>query len=257
MRLSQLARKLDKSPSEIILFYKAKNIGTYDSHNDKLEAEHVKIAISHYNPDLLIVKEEKESIEDNDKNSINVEVIEDEELIVAPDEEIIKEKTDSDSEYDEEIEVIRAPKIKLEGVKVVGKIELPEKVIKESKKNANKEKIEKSIPSSSEKKEIKRSLKKAVKNQNRSKQTKRLSYEERLKLEEKEQKRKKREEYKRNKELKKIHYKKNIQSKVISTEKNKLKKSLNFQNEAKREIPVYKNPIRRFWAWLNGEYDSY
>lgn len=258
MRLSQLARKLDKTPSEIIHFYNTNNLGSYTTHNDKLEDEHVAVAISHFNPGLLAVEENDEPIIDMEENTDDVDIISVDEIEVEQSEVVVEEKMDSSDDSEEEIEVIRAPKIKLEGVKVVGKIDLPEKVIKTGNKEEDKDKIDKATVKPSKEREIRKYQKKSdrISNKYRSKQTKRLSYEERLKFEEKERKRKKREENKRKKELKKIYYKKNIQSNITSQVKKKSRKASDIQNGPKREIPVYKNPVRRLWAWLNGEYDK-
>jgi hypothetical protein len=259
MRLFQLARKLDKTPSEIIHFYKTNNLGIYDSHNDKLEDEHVEIAMAHFNLELLTVEENDESIEEMKELSANADSIPDKATVVDQSEVVIEDKTESNKDTEQEIEVIRAPKIKLEGIKVVGKIDLPEKVIKTSVEKVERDDIEKTEKKISKERKIKNFHKKSTRESGnyRGKQSKRLSYEERLKMEENERIRKKREEHKIKKGQKKNHYKKNIQSKITSRAKKNSKRDTDLQNEPKREIPVYKNPFRKLWAWLNGEYDRF
>ena len=50
---------------------------------------------------------------------------------------------------------------------------------------------------------------------------------------------------------------KNIQPKVQPSNKKKSKKDKGADLKIRKERPVYKNPIRRFIAWLNCEYDQY
>ena len=50
MRLSQLARKLEISPTELISFFKKNKIGKYNSHNNKVEETDLKLALNHFSP---------------------------------------------------------------------------------------------------------------------------------------------------------------------------------------------------------------
>ena len=53
MRLSQLARKLEISPSELILFFEKNKIGSYKSQNNKIDENDLKLAFNHYKPALI------------------------------------------------------------------------------------------------------------------------------------------------------------------------------------------------------------
>ena len=172
-----------------------------------------------------------------------------------------KEMSESDSSKgaEEEIEVIRMPKIKLEGVKVVGKIDLPDPVKKDNTEDRSikQQKDKEDIPAmgidGKYKKTRKRSPGKKFKHRNSRKE---LSYEEKLKREERKKVREQQKAKKLKKEQKKKHYLKNVQSNIESTSrKKKNRKSENLELEAIKPRPEYKNPIRKFWGWLNGEYD--
>ena len=59
MRLSQLARQLEISPSELIIFFKKNNIDRYTSHNNKIKEEDVDYALRYYKP--IVVQNEKDA----------------------------------------------------------------------------------------------------------------------------------------------------------------------------------------------------
>ena len=132
MRLSQLARKLEISPSELILFFEKTKTGNYDSHNNKVEEGDLKLALDHFSPvnTETDIEEETQPVMES---KLDIPVKEDNNPPPGSDSKTLAENTsESKSITDkmEEIEVIRMPKIKLEGVKVVGKIDLPEPVKK-------------------------------------------------------------------------------------------------------------------------------
>jgi hypothetical protein len=84
-----------------------------------------------------------------------------------------------------------------------------------------------------------------------------LSYEEKLKREERKKILAQQRAKKLKKEQKKMHYIKNVQSNVAPTRiKKKRRKTDQSDLKPVKVRPVYKNPIRKFWAWLNGEYDQ-
>ena len=161
-------------------------------------------------------------------------------------------------ENSDEIELIKVKKIKLEGIKVVGKIDLPEKAVKEEKttedKNIENQDIVEGKPKKEEKqhrKKFDRNKKKNTKERNR----KVLSYEEKLEHEEREKLRQRRKKAKEDKNRKKQYYIKNIKPKAAKNSKNK--KRTNLQLNTPEQVTGHKNPIKRLWAWLNGEYDKY
>ena len=54
MRLSQFARKLEISPSDLILFFERNKIGKYSSPNNKIEEEDLAVALNHFKPEELM-----------------------------------------------------------------------------------------------------------------------------------------------------------------------------------------------------------
>jgi len=64
-------------------------------------------------------------------------------------------------------------------------------------------------------------------------------------------------EQKNLKEKKKRHYLKNVQVQSRPVNKKKSKKGIEREQKILKERPVYNNPIRKFIAWLNCEYDQY
>ncbi len=126
MRLGQLARKLSLKPLEIVDFLAGQSIQIDSGNNTRLEDEHVKLVLQKYAPGELMENVEK--------------AIEEEEVIEIPTIEsvneaasfdmVIPEKINSTPE-EERVEVIKAPKIELSGLKVLGKIDLPEPKKKE------------------------------------------------------------------------------------------------------------------------------
>lgn len=119
MRLGQLSRKLDITPAEIVQFLASKSVTVGSDVNTKLDEDSVRLALEHFAPGSSdeAVKVESEPMQPP--------------VIEAPG--ITAEKTDEDEFQNDvqSIEVIKAPKIELAGLKVVGKIDLPEKKKKE------------------------------------------------------------------------------------------------------------------------------
>ncbi len=166
---------------------------------------------------------------------------------------------DLENENSDEIELIKAKKVKLEGIKVVGKIELPEKPVKEVKPtDNNKTTKNQDIVEAKPEKEIKRQKRKLVRNQKKitkGRNRKVLSYEEKLEREEREKLRQRRKKAKEDKNRKKQYYIKNIQPNIDKSPKKK--KRTNQEMKSPEQVTVHKNPIKRLWAWLNGKYDKY
>lgn len=141
MRLAQLARKLSVKTSDIIQFLSTKAINLEDSANTKLEADQVRLVVSHFTPGLFDVPSEStllpgvttpnpivEVMEEETKPEVNEEQYLNKEVSIN----LILEENTNQEEADFSLpQVIRAPKIELIGLKVLGKIELPEKKKKE------------------------------------------------------------------------------------------------------------------------------
>lgn len=162
-----------------------------------------------------------------------------------------------DTSGEDNIEVIRVKKVKLEGIKVVGKIDLPEPKVKEPTETENQEtEVE-------EKKEDRPPRKsrqyhgKKRKGRNYGKRDRRESYEQRIAREKREAEREKIKLEKEAKARKKQHYVENVQAHVQIKPSKKAKKKEKLAQKQQATIVKPKNPVKRFWGWLNGKYDNY
>jgi len=265
MRLSQLARKLEISPSDLIFFFEKNKIGKYNSHNNKIQEKDLFLALNHFRPEEMEIENNEpaspdlvpfEGIQDKKKEEDNPLL---ESISILPEDK----STDSEFSEDpkEEIEIISMPKIKLEGVKVVGKIDLPEPVKKvkdeNNRESADQNEESEKVPPTGIRNEYRRIQKHTSKQKYKHKNSKRvLSYEEKLKREERKKIQEQQRAKKLKKEQKKQHYIKNVQSNVTPTiRKKKNRKTDERELEPIKARPQYRNPIKKFWAWLNGKYD--
>ena len=128
MRLGQLARKLALRQTEIVEFLALNNIQIEDGVNTRLENDHVTMIMQKFAPDKIEVVS---VVESSGNSEINVaeESTTTETSIQASEsipEVIAEAKTDNEA-----AEIIKAPKIELTGLKVLGKIDLPEPKKKE------------------------------------------------------------------------------------------------------------------------------
>jgi hypothetical protein len=119
MRLGQLARKLELRPTDIVEFLAKRNILIEDGTNTKLDAAHVSLAIQYFAPDSNI-----KDYPDADTPSVDPTADVSAEANTASVTPALDE-SDKDATRQEN-EVIKAPKIELSGLKVLGKIELRE-----------------------------------------------------------------------------------------------------------------------------------
>ncbi len=134
MRLAQLARKLAIRPTEIVEFLGERNIQIDNESNTRLEDDHVALIMQKFAParaaevaaELVREKEREVEIVTPTETSIINEV-------ATPEETNIIEPVSSQNEPEsEKIEVIKAPKVELSGLKVLGRIDLPEPKKKET-----------------------------------------------------------------------------------------------------------------------------
>ncbi|MEY4930521.1 MAG: hypothetical protein RI909_1245 [Bacteroidota bacterium] len=127
MRLAQLARKLAIRPSQIVDYLAAKQIFPDEGSNARLSDEVTELVVLHFAPDRL---NEIMTVDEKNTEPISLPDPVVEEPVLAPvKEEVIVMAVPSLPEVVEEkieIEVIKAPKVELSGLKVLGKIELPE-----------------------------------------------------------------------------------------------------------------------------------
>lgn len=252
MRLAQLARQLGITQSDITSALAKHGFEEKTHGNSKLEPEEIEALYKHFNYQAE-TKEQKEPDTSPEVNTTNTSEstspsIDSEEEPKPNDRLEESKEIEIDREISEPTEIIRAKKVKLEGIKVVGKIDLPEPKEKETKE-------EKPVD---ERPQRVRSRKSNYKKDNKNRGRRKLSYEEKLKKEAKRIEREKEARKRKIKDKKKKHYFEQVQpkSKPVKAKK-KTKKKHTVNTFQKKDKPQYKNPIRKFWAWLNGEYDRY
>ena len=262
MRLGQLARKVNIKPAQIISFLeKEHNIIVEDNLNSKIEDESLALVMNEFKieekiiepkKELVIIIEEEEIVsetllEDNTEDvipdTVEVETIIEttkKEVIVEENTVVVKETLTVIDEDGEEIElnvvdgIIKVQKKELEGFKVVGKIDLPQKkksVIFIHTKGS--ESIDVTDKIDEQKNEVAKRkkelyLERKNKRQDRNKKNKRGPRKVLTELEIKERENKLAVEKsikqsKAKKELKKKHYKQNIQPNVVAPKKKKKK----------------------------------
>jgi len=129
MRLGQLARKLELRPAEIVAFLAKNSIQIEEGANTRLEDDLVTIILRNFNPDMIpgvigetVEKKEPETLEP---------VVLVETIIQASEAELLEQPEVEADMAKEMADVIKAPKVALSGLKVLGKIDLPEKKKKE------------------------------------------------------------------------------------------------------------------------------
>ncbi len=148
MRLAQLARKISIRQTDIVDFLTKSNVVVSNEANARLDDEQVKIILQHFAPSFLeqtIVDNEALVTENKTEEGIEVinpnAVVEENEIIAVTEPlEVFGLSTENPKE--ERIEVIKAPKADLPGLKVIGKIDLPEQKKKEILPVEENEKVE-------------------------------------------------------------------------------------------------------------------
>ena len=129
MRLGQLARKLALRPSDIVEFLAENNIRIPEGANARLENDHVNLIMKRFVPgwtETLEVEAEPEEEVILPEAGLNSDQLNTEDHTGPTTEPVQEQELTEESN-----EVIRAPKIELSGLKVLGKIDLPEQKKKE------------------------------------------------------------------------------------------------------------------------------
>ena len=119
MRLGQLARKLELRPAEIIEFLATKNILIEDDANAKVEDNYVTLVFQQFAPDM----------ETENRPEIDVAAASTSDEPIGDTSEVDEKPAASrpaSQSVTDRIEVIKAPKVELSGLKVLGKIDLPD-----------------------------------------------------------------------------------------------------------------------------------
>ena len=131
MRLAQLARKLAIRPTVIVEFLTKHNIQIEDGSNTRLEDDHVILIMQKFAPAMAAEVAVELAVE----KEVEAAPIAKELALVITQPEVVERKVELPlpiiESQPEEIELIKAPKVELSGLKVLGKIELPEPKKKE------------------------------------------------------------------------------------------------------------------------------
>ncbi|MEM9391061.1 MAG: hypothetical protein AAGA02_11340 [Bacteroidota bacterium] len=241
MRLFQLARKLSTTTDNLISVLEQHNHEIENQSNAKLTEEQEQILTTHFNS----IQEEESRIKEielPEKEPIEIEVEKPEPDEVAEEvQEIPEKEPEKDVESNDEVEVIRVKKVKLDGPKVLGKIELPEPAAK------------------AEPKRKEENRKREVKSKRRKSSRKSLTPEQLRLKERKEKEQQRRREERKKKKNRTKYYQENIQLKPDPVKKIKKKKIVEdkIQTSTPKKVEKHSNPVKRLWAWLNGEYDHF
>lgn len=129
MRLGQLARKLATRPSDIVDFMSSNAILTEEGTNTKLSEDQVRLIVERFAPDMLATILGQESVPEPIVEVVFEQPLVEETPTAEPESAIeipVAEVPANTQEETEKVEVIKAPKVELAGLKVLGKIELPE-----------------------------------------------------------------------------------------------------------------------------------
>jgi hypothetical protein len=121
MRLGQLARKLALRPAEIVEILSGHQIQVADDPNVKLSANQLSLILQRFSPDLQREILAEDRIQEQEK-SVDEPVLE----VSTPDALEPPPQNTINEPLPEKSEVIKAPKIELSGLKVLGKIDIPE-----------------------------------------------------------------------------------------------------------------------------------
>ncbi len=259
MRLAQLARKLAMRPAEIVAFLAGNNIPIDEGSNTRLQDEYVALVMQEYAPSRMeeVIGEPDESEEPNavdiqmeasdcskrsDDSEMNLNIQASEE---APS---VKSSEEVSEIRNERTEVIKAPKVELPGLKVLGKIEFPEP----KKKEPPQVDVASTVEGSSVREEVKEprsenrkgSPQKTERRDHRPKKNP-IALEREREAMEAEKKRK--DEGERKKELRTQHYYNKVKAPSPT-------KALRLMNEPVEEIVTETNPpktrLGRFLKWL-------
>jgi hypothetical protein len=248
MRLGQLARKLSLRPSQLVDFLATNNIETQEGSNTRLADEHARMIILQFSPESLeeIMKPaaEAEASTEASQPEQRETLTQQQEPGIEPDTETKPEET---TIPDEEIpagqmenEVIRVQRIELSGLKVLGKIELPEPKKKEPK-------VTEGDDSATELKPERRGK---VKHQKRERDSQNwrnpldLQRQREARLQEEQRKA----ELEREKEKRKLHYQAKVKQVKVAKRAKSAKETVNVKKPVDTR-PVPKTWLGKFFRW--------
>src|SRR5687767_270497 len=152
MRLGQLARKLEIRPIDIVDFLGKRNITIEEGTNTKIDDALVALVLQHFAPTMSLMDATKP---DEQPSPEPVPLTPREEPVLPENDAPVASISLETTPLSEVPEVIKAQKIELSGLKVLGKIDLPE-----PKKKVSGENAETPVSSTEEPKEARREKRK-------------------------------------------------------------------------------------------------
>jgi hypothetical protein len=251
MRLGQLARKLEIRAAEIVEFLSHNNIQIEEGSNTRIEDDHTTLVIKHFNPALLLV--EQPVVQDEEKGIV---IIEPEPIINNQEETLtstIKEEFSepallpTEETVTEQVEVIKAAKTELPGLKVLGKIELPEIKKKDVENSTESESTE---SRSEQVNRPARQERRPAKNNTRREETWKNPIAQQREREAREAEEKRKAQLELEKEKRMLHYMKKVKKTDQPVKVNRI------ENESKEQVEVKTTPLPRtlwgkFMRWLS------
>ncbi len=273
MRLGQLARKYGISKKEVISYLKDQDPSLHSlGHNTKLDEQSVALIASHFaDPEKMFIDQQEQQVDEQQEQEQQLprdtaepvvsapesldQATADPEDVVAPEnretpakkEEVaietdkLLEMLESEEEPVDlsKITLIKAPKKELEGLKVVGKIELPEpkkKLTKEEKEAKSEDRRKQREPRLSEEEREKRRLKAKKKKE---------AYQAR------QERRRKEKEKQRKKALSKVRYQQKVQQAKAIKQKQKPVAPRPEPAAQVEQVPSPpKTALGKLWRWL-------
>lgn len=245
MRLGQLARKLSLRPSQLVDFLAERNIPSEEGSNTRITDEHTHLIVEHFAPESLeeIMKPAIDEVSQPESKltvgeSVEVEPLElTEQIVELP---VVDEEKPVDEQS--EPEVIRVQKIELSGLKVLGKIDLPEPKKKEPKPEGE------ASGEQQQKTEKRTSSKSKHPRRERDQRTWRNPLEVQREREARELEEKRKVEVEREKEKRKHHYQNKVKQ-VKQPKRTKPSKEVTPVKKAVDTRPIPKTWIGKFLRW--------
>ena len=249
MRLIQLARLLQISPSQLEDFLKHRK-AVFSGAHSRLADEDITAAVIHFAPEklreVMASKDTDEEVEpspvgERPEHSDDSSSVVD--ASVAGPSSSFGDVPSADS-ADSGVEVIRAPKVELPGLRVVGKIELPEPVKRESKE-----------PSPEENNRPIRTTRQPADRRQRQphrKENQRNPIQEKREREQREAEERRKEEIRQAKERRTLAYARQQAQREQKSVTSKSKQKQQTESSARPAKPTQRPEgwLGRFWRWL-------
>lgn len=264
MRLGQAARSFQTTTHSLADLIK-ENFREVNAHpNVKLTEEELVFLNAYFevekNEEELSSEEvTTDLVTEQDSPELDEESLDEEELNNPPQfiEELRPKVITLEKEFNEQTEGLdsyKAEKVELEGLKVLGKIDLPEPKIKEEKETSKRDNQRTSKRTEDRRSKKGPRAKKGPSPAELRAKEERLAYKKKIEQEE------------RLKTLKKKHYDEQVKAKLEPAKPKKKKKkeaisSLDDKAQVQKKTTQRKTKkatgLKRFWLWLNGAYDQH